>query len=449
MPDSLRRVPLQLLFAIVIALPGAYLGAASYLGLPHPELTPPLAAAVYGLAIIGAAFVLSWAAEAAQVDISAGLALAVLALLAVLPEYAVDFVFGFRAGQVFEEYGSCVPDAAGTNPCSLALANMTGANRVLVGVGWPLVVLVATLAVRHAKRNGGQDSVSTHTGAVTMPRAMSAEVVFLGIATIYSLTLPLRWSLTLVDAAVLVAIFAAYAWRLAKAPAEEPDLQGASAWIAERPKRRRRWLVGGLFLLAAFVILTTAEHFAEGLVATGAELGVDPFVLVQWVAPLASESPELIVACLYAWRLKAGDSLGTLLSSKVNQWTLLVGTLPIVFAVSSTSLHGLPLDTHQRLELLLTASQSLFAVSLLVTLGLSLRGAVALLVLFLVQFATSIMLPAETDRIVVVAMSGVYLVLAVAQFVQHRALLVRTTKDGLATPFDELEKADEEAAARR
>ena len=51
-----------------------------------------------------------------------------------------------------------------------------------------------------------------------MPRAMSAEVVFLGIATLYSLTLPLRHTLTLVDAAVLVAIFCAYAWRLSKAP---------------------------------------------------------------------------------------------------------------------------------------------------------------------------------------------------------------------------------------
>jgi cation:H+ antiporter len=32
-----------------------------------------LAVLVYGLAIVGAAFALSWAAEAAQVDISAGL----------------------------------------------------------------------------------------------------------------------------------------------------------------------------------------------------------------------------------------------------------------------------------------------------------------------------------------------------------------------------------------
>ena len=103
---------------------------------------------------------LSWAAEAAQVDISAGLALAVLALLAVLPEYAVDFVFSFQAGQLFAEAGACVPNPEGENPCTLALANMTGANRVLVGVGWPLVVLVAAIAVRRARRRDSENARS-------------------------------------------------------------------------------------------------------------------------------------------------------------------------------------------------------------------------------------------------------------------------------------------------
>src|SRR5947208_12609473 len=130
-----RGFRLQLAAATSVGLLGAYLGAADYLGLPHPHLPPPLAALVFGVAIIGAAFVLSWAAEAAQVDISAGLALALLALLAVLPEYAVDFVFTFQAGQTYQQFGSCVPRPDGSNPCSLALANMTGANRLLVGVG--------------------------------------------------------------------------------------------------------------------------------------------------------------------------------------------------------------------------------------------------------------------------------------------------------------------------
>ena len=441
------RFPLQLPIALLAALPGTYLGAAAYLGLPHPELAPPLAALVYGVAIVGAAFALSWAAEAAQVDISAGLALAVLALLAVLPEYAVDFVFSWQAGQIYGAEGTCPPAPDGSTPCALALANMTGANRVLVGVGWPLVVAVATLAVWHSRRNGGSDSATTHSGCVQMPRALSAEVVYLGIATLYSLTLPLRRTLTLVDAAVLVAIFCAYAWRLSKAPAEEPDLQGTSAWIGNQPQTRRRVTFSALFVAAAAVILACAEHFADGLVQTGEELGVDPFILVQWVAPLASEAPELIVACLFAWRLKASDSLGTLLSSKVNQWTLLVGTIPIVFAVSAGTSDGLPLDDQQRIELLLTAAQSLFAVSILVTLALTVRNAAVLFVLFAVQFFGSLLLDAGADQILNLALSGVYVVLAVIEFLTHRGVLARTVRDGLVTPYDELQEADEELTA--
>ena len=215
MPASATRLPLPL--AVLAALPGTYLGGASYFGLPHADLPAPLAAAVYGIAIVAAAFVLSWAAEAAQIDVSAGFALAVLALLAVLPEYAVDFVFSMQAGQVFGETGHCAPTPGGANPCGLALANMTGANRLLVGVGWPIVVLVAAIAVMRARRAGRN---TPPAGRVSVPRTMSAEIVYLGIATLYSLHLPLRTSLTLLDAVVLVSIFVAYAVRLARAPAE-------------------------------------------------------------------------------------------------------------------------------------------------------------------------------------------------------------------------------------
>jgi cation:H+ antiporter len=183
-------------------------------------------------------------------------------------------------------------------------------------------------------------------------------------------------------------------------------------------------------------------------VQTGADLGVDEFLLVQWVAPRASEAPELIVACLYAWRLKASDSLGTLLSSKVNQWTLLVGTIPIVFALASTSLHGLPLDAQQRLELLLTAAQSLFAVSLLITLRLTISGAVALFVLFAIQFVASLTLPTEVDRVLVVVLSGLYGLLSAALLLRHRRDLVRTTRDGIVTPFDELVDQERVAPSR-
>ncbi|WP_237774496.1 sodium:proton exchanger [Actinosynnema sp. ALI-1.44] len=426
----LGNTPVQLPLAVGAALAGTYLGIADYLALPHPELPPALAALVFGAAIVGAAFLLSWAAEAAQVDISAGLAIALLAIVAVLPEYAVDLVFTYDAGQVFANQGHC--PAGGDNPCSLALANMTGANRILVGFGWPLVVLVAGIAAARAK------SRTPRPGRVEFQPAISVELAFLGIATLYSLTLPLRSSLTLVDAVVFVGIFAAYGWRLAQAPPEEPNLIGVADWVGRKATRARRGFVIGMFAVAGLIILASAEHFAESLVSTGEQLGVDKFLLVQWVAPLASESPELIVACLYAARLAASQSLATLLSSKVNQWTLLVGTIPVVFAVSSGTVSGLPIDGHQRLELLLTAAQSLFAVSILLDRVLTGLAAGVLFGLFAVQFTASLVLSGDANRWVIVGLSALYIVLALVRLTLRYRDTGRTVKDGLVTPFDRL-----------
>ena len=107
---------------------------------------------------------------------------------------------------------------------------------------------------------------------------------------------------------------------------------------------------------------------------------------MQWLAPLASEAPELLVAGLYAWRLNTNAGLGTLVSSKVNQWTLLVGTLPIVFAIASSGTHGLPIIAQQREELLLTSAQSLFAIAILANRSLGTKEAITLFSLFWAQF---------------------------------------------------------------
>lgn len=154
--------------------------------------------------------------------------------------------------------------------------------------------------------------------------------------------------------------------------------------------------------------------------------------------PSSSRIPELIVACLYAWRLKADESLGALLSSKVNQWTLLVGSLPVVFAISSFSFDGLPLDTHQRYGLLVTAAQSLFAVAILLDRRLTVRGAAALLTLFIAQFVVSVVADRETNQMVIVVLSVGYGVLAVVTFVRHRREAVRVIRDGTVTPMEKL-----------
>src|SRR5215468_921382 len=102
------------------------------------HLQPGTAALAFGGAILGAAFLLTWAAEVAEMDVSQGLALAFLALVAVLPEYAVDLYFAWKA-------------AAHPEYTSYATANMTGANRLLIGIAWPLIVVLYRLGGRRSE----------------------------------------------------------------------------------------------------------------------------------------------------------------------------------------------------------------------------------------------------------------------------------------------------------
>src|SRR5262245_41149725 len=431
--DDLRdvrpgRQRVSMILAVLVTLPGLALRFGD-LGYSHP-----IEALLYGIAIVGAAFMLSWGAEAGQLDVSAGLAIALLAFVAVLPEYAVDLVFAFQAGSAVGAYGPACrpPGAPGETPCSLALANMTGANRLLIGIGWSMVVFVAWYRSRR---------VGIRLTEVQLDRSHAVELAFLAIATVYSLTLPLKETVTLLDATVLVGIFIAYTIRIASAPAEEPHLVGPARYLGTLGVFARRTAVIGLFVYSAVIVLLVAEHFAEALVGTGREFQVSEFLLVQWLAPLASEAPELLVAGLYAWRLNTNAGLGTLVSSKVNQWTLLVGTLPIVFALASGSLSGLPVEPRQREELLLTASQSVFAVATLASLSLSLREAGLLLVLFFAQFVIGALVPRPYHGIELIAVSAMYLVLGVAILIRNRGPLRALLRDGLRTPHEEMRAA--------
>jgi cation:H+ antiporter len=430
--------PVPLALALAACLPGTYLGLAELFHFGHPELAPPLLALTYGVAVVGAAFVLAWAAEAAQLDVSASLAIGVLALIAVLPEYAVGFVFAWKGGNDVEQYGaSCKPpDYEGASNCDLVLANMTGANRLLIGIGWSMIVFIAYWQWR---RRGER-----HHEGVTMERSKAVELAYLSLACAYCLTLPLKSSVTLIDTVILVSIFIAYTLRISKAPQTEPDLIGPAAWVGAMAKRARRITVLSMFAVAGVVILLVAEHFAESLVETGAELGVSEFLLVQWLAPLASEAPELLVVALYAWRLKTSEALTAVVSSKINQWTLLVGTLPLVFAIASGSLHGLPVGTAQREELLLTAAQTVFAVALLVNLSISLREAFALFGLFWAQFILGAVVPASAKGVELLVLSGIYILLGAWLLVRKRGDFRHLLRDGFRTPYTELQP---EAAA--
>ena len=317
---------------------------------------------LFGLAIVSAAFLLTWTAEAAERDIPRTLALAGLALIAVLPEYAVDMLFAWKAG-------------SDPSYAAYATANMTGGNRLLVGLGWTMVVAIFVY------RTGGK--------VLTLDSIHRNEVGILAIATIYSFIIPLRGGITLYDAAFLISLFAVYVYLASQGEIEEESsLVGPAEMIANLPANQRRSVLVVMFLYAGFAILVAAEPFAEGLIHTGTQFGIDEFQLVQWVAPMASEFPEFLVAGLLAWRMRADAALGALVSSKVNQWTLLIGTLPIAYAISSGTINPLPTDGRQTEEVFLTAAQSLLAVILLINLRMSMWEAGVLAVLFMAQFLT-------------------------------------------------------------
>lgn len=361
------------------------------------HLLPLLNSLIYGLGILSAAFLLSWAAEAFEHDISHGLALALVAIITVLPEYAVDFSLVWKAGTD--------PEYAG-----YAVANMTGANRLLIGLAWPLIVGIVWfkgLRRMRGQRTGstirppgivarlvsqipGVGAIEDRHGRVQLYKSQTIELSFLIAATIYAFTIPFKGQIDLLDAVVLIGLFGLYMWFSSRAEVVEPELVGPAALIGNLEPSRRRMVVLVSFVFSAAVIFLSAEPFAEGMIETGKNIGIDEFLLIQWVAPLASEAPEIVVACIFAIRGDASSALGLLVSAKVNQWSLLVGSLPIVYSVSVGSPAALPLDDRQAQEVLLTAAQSLFAVVLLASLHLGPRGAVALFVLF----TTQLVLPA-------------------------------------------------------
>jgi len=345
------------LFALAGLLPAPWIASHEVRGL---GFEPETVSALAGLAIIGGAFVLSWATELAERDIPQALAILFLALVSVLPEYAVDLHFAWTAGKD--------PSYA-----PYAVANMTGANRLLIGFGWALVVLIAC-------QKSGRRELAIH------PR-QRLEIRFLLWSTLYSFVIPLTGTISLFDAAVLLAIFFWYAHAAARSESESPGLVGPAALIDREfgDAGRRLWALA-MFVYAGYAIVISAEPFADGLVEIGRTHDIDEFLLVQWVAPLASESPEFLIAVLFALRGRGSVGIGALISSKVNQWTLLVGAIPIAYCLSSGGWQGLPLDARQTEELILTSAQSLLATLWIIDLRFSRHEALALAVLFAGQF---------------------------------------------------------------
>jgi cation:H+ antiporter len=217
------------------------------------------------------------------------------------------------------------------------------------------------------------------------------EILFLGVATLYSFFIVVKGTLDVLDAAVLFGIFAVYVYIAARLPPLEMERLEGTGGVANAiwklPKWRRSILVVSLVSVGAAVTLLGAGPFVSSLIQLGGALGVNEYLLIQWLAPFLTEFPETVTV-LY-WSAKSSRAplaMGNLISSKLNQWTLLVGTIPVVYNVALARFQSVVLTQLQVSEIFLTASQSIYGVVCLLDLRLSSREAAPLLGLFLLQF---------------------------------------------------------------
>lgn len=389
-------------FALLLATP------ALWVRLTGAEITPVTGIAIFGLAIVAAACLLLWAGEAAQVDVSGGLAIAALAVIAVLPEYAVDLYFAFISGSQ-PEYAQ------------YAAANMTGSNRLLLGLGWPAVVLAAYLAYRFIRERNRVDTGLQHKPfAILLSADTRIDLGVLLAASVLTMVVPLTGQIHISLSVGLFVLFSWYLYRMGQTAVSEPELSGTSARIASLATVPRRVTVLVLFAVSATVILLSAEPFAHSLVEGGRTLGIDDFLLVQWLAPLASESPEFLLAIIMAVSGRAGMAIAILIASKVNQWTLLVGSLPIAHLIGGGG-YGLPMDGRQVEEFVLTMAQTLLGIGMLLALRFSWRSATSLFVLFSATFVFT-----GQDARWVIAI--IYLVIALVLFTRRPQEALRITK---------------------
>lgn len=333
--------------------------------------TSPLSALWTFPSILLSAFVIAWGAEAAQFLISQGLALAILAWLQTLPEFAVEAVIAWNAGK----------DPSQTH---LAIANFTGSLRLLVGLGWPMIYFVA--AAFGWKRTG-------KFIAVQLEDEHSVEVFGLLGPILYFVVIWWKGSLALWDAFPLMFFYFFYLWVLWKIPPKEEseesleDLGAVPRHILSLAPRMRNAAIWGLFLAGGIILFFSAHPFLNSMLAIAATMGVSTFVFVQWVAPFLSEFPEKLSAFYWARKVSTAPvALMNMVSSNINQWSILSAMIPILFVISAGEIKPLAFDEFQRHEIILTILQSLLGFLLLLNLELVMYEALILFVFWAVQF---------------------------------------------------------------
>src|SRR6266853_2808771 len=198
-------------------LKAIWLGAFFFAAVEAIPETSPATILWTAPAIIIAAMLIAWATESAQFFIAQGFALAILAWMHTLPEFAMEAVFAWHRQIPF------------------LFATLTGALRLLTGLGWPMIYCAAALVYR--KREGKP------LRRIVLEGEHSVQVVGLMLPLIYVSFIVWKGTLHLLDSVVLTAIYAGYLALLGKMPPQDQegieDLERVprASVLSPRPRR--------------------------------------------------------------------------------------------------------------------------------------------------------------------------------------------------------------------
>ena len=367
--------------------------------------------------VLASAIMIAWGAEVGQFIVSQGMSLAVLAWLQVLPEFTVEAAITHNA-------------AVGSGSLHLITANFTGANRLLVGVGWPLIFFVSFYYYRKHARNCNDPHCKTvKTYSVELAEDHAVEIMALIVPVLYFIIIYIKGTLNLMDSVVLVAFYLTYLAILSRLPPESKDEQehvrGVPKAVLGKSRRFQKWFVIAMFLIGGGILFLMAEPFlgsleSVALVAFGSG-GV--YFFIQWVAPFLSEFPEKVSAFYWARTVKFSPmAVMNMVSSTINQWTVLIAMIPMVYCISLWRVQTINFDEFQRWEIILTIVQSLYGVTILLKMRITLYDATSLFFFWFFQFATPTLRfhawgsEFGTHQV----MTVVYIAAAVVQLVHYR-----------------------------
>ena len=273
------------------------------------------------------------------------------------------------------------------------LANLTGSLRLFVGFGWPMVFIIHCISSRVGRAR-------KWPAVIKMPSSFAIEATFLWVPILYFLGIAVRNRIVEIDGVILCGMYIAYLallnfQRIAQKgiestddePEHEADLEWVPRKIAALSRPAQLLVFNGMFIIGGAILYLAVHPFVEGLKSAAIALGMTEFVFIQWVAPFASEMPEKITAVGSARKAsKVPMAIFNMVSSSVNQWTLLAGLVPLIYAMSPNRSGPIEFDQFQHVELMLTVAQSALGALFLADLQFAIWEAGALFILWIVQF---------------------------------------------------------------